>query len=83
MKRVPELEEEYGILIDLIRQDWMNCAKPFGWEVIQRRLAATSARCGEVRTRILEYLDRKNLKIDELDEQLKMIQIIRNGDGIP
>lgn len=83
LKRVPELVEEYGLLTDLIRQDWMNCAKPFGWEVIQRRLAATSARFGEVRTRILEYLNRRTLKIDELDEQLKIIQIIRNGDGIP
>lgn len=51
-------------------KDWRETAKPFGLEVIQRRNAGVAARLEETRRRILELLQGKIEKIEELDAAL-------------
>ncbi len=48
------------------RTQWLECAKPFGLEVIQHRNASLIARLEETARRIGEYLDGKIPEIDEL-----------------
>ena len=55
----------------LFAEDWRQTAKPFGLEVIQRRNAGAEARLKEARRLILELLQGKTDKIEELDAALE------------
>jgi len=50
------------------RKQWMDCAKPFGLEIIQQRNATLALRLEETALRIREYLEGAVDSIDELDE---------------
>ena len=52
------------------RNQWLNCAKPFGLERIQIRNAGLIARFEETALRIREYLDGKIDRIEELDNRM-------------
>ena len=52
------------------RNQWLNCAKPFGLERIQIRNAGLIARFEETALRIREYLEGKIDRIEELDNRM-------------
>ena len=53
------------------REDWRETAKPFGLEVAQRRNAGAAARLEETRRLILDLLQGKIGRIEELDAALE------------
>ena len=52
------------------RAQWLDCAKPFGLEVIQGRNAMQIARLEEAALRIREYLDGDIDRIEELEARI-------------
>ena len=52
------------------RAQWLDCAKPFGLEMIQLRNAGQIARLEETALRIREYLDDQINQIDELEARM-------------
>jgi len=52
------------------RQQWLDCAKPFGLETIQIRNAGVIARLEETALRIQEYLAGDILEIEEIEESM-------------
>lgn len=57
-------------LANSFRSNWMACAKPFGLEVIQMRLAAISQGFRELSRRLQEYLEGTVSTLEELDANL-------------
>ncbi len=62
------------------RAQWLDCAKPFGLEVIQGRNAMQAARLEETALRIREYLDGDVDRIEELEARIAHTGIC-NGFG--
>lgn len=63
-------------LVLSLREMWMKRNKPFGFEMLQSRLAGGIARYEEVITRIKEYQEGKVEKIDELEEVATKFQYL-------
>ncbi len=83
MDLIPSIRNGIEAFAGWYRSDWMRTARPFGLEVIQRREAGLSARFGEVQTRILEYLDGKRGRIEELDSALKIESAVKESGFAP
>lgn len=62
-----EIETLTNRLADLRAEIWMRDDKPFGYEVLDIRMAGVSARCKSARHRIQNYLDEKIDSIPELE----------------
>lgn len=71
-----ELKEKLLVFDRLHRESWLSCARPFGLEVIQIRLAGQAARLDECRTRLLEFLDGKCETLPEFDESMKPMPVV-------
>ena len=54
------------------RRQWLDCAKPFGLEILQGRTAALIARLEECERRIMEYLGGALDNIAELEARLPL-----------
>jgi hexosaminidase len=57
-------------LAESFRSSWFACAKPFGLEVIQMRLAAIALQFRELARRLRQYLDGQVETLDELDANI-------------
>ena len=68
---------------DAFRADWLNSAKPFGLEVIQRRNAGVAVRYRELRRVLLDYLNGTLSGIAELDASLQAASDIQRKDFLP
>ena len=70
-ERVPAALTALRAFDRYFREDWRETAKPFGLEVIQRRNAGAAARLEETRRLILDLLQGKIDRIEELDAALE------------
>lgn len=67
IQSLSEIETLTNRLADLRAEIWMRDDKPFGYEVLDIRMAGVSARCKSARHRIQNYLDEKIDSIPELE----------------
>ncbi|QVK18367.1 family 20 glycosylhydrolase [Mycoplasmatota bacterium] len=63
-------------LTESFRTMWMSRYKPFGFEVIQSRLATIMIRLEETKRRVYEYENKETSNIIELEEKAKHSQYI-------
>ena len=65
-----EVRKRLNIFIKAFEKQWMMDNKPHGFDVQEMRLGALLYRLGSCRRRILDYVNGKIDRIDELDEEL-------------
>ena len=80
---IPGILYRIGEFDELFRADWLETAKPFGLEVIQRRNAGLVARYREMRRVLLEFLDGTLPQIAELDASLEAAPAVRETGFTP
>ena len=80
---IPGILYRIGEFDELFRADWLETAKPFGLEVIQRRNAGLVARYRELRRVLLEFLDGTLPQIAELDASLEAAPAVRETGFTP
>ena len=66
---LPSLLKCHDDFVNSYRTQWLECAKPFGLEVMQNRFAGTRERYLESGRRVQDFLDQKIDCIEELEPQ--------------
>ncbi|MFD1175564.1 beta-N-acetylhexosaminidase [Paenibacillus puldeungensis] len=66
---LPDLYQKVDELRLSHRKSWMMAYKPFGWEVLDLRYGGVMARIKSVRDRLLDYVDGRVDRLEELDEE--------------
>lgn len=80
---IPGILCRIGEFDELFRADWLETAKPFGLEVIQRRNAGLAARYRELRRLLLEFLGGTLPRIAELDASQEAASAVRETGFTP
>lgn len=73
--------EKLKVFKDAYRSAWMTYNKPFGYEVHDIRLGGNIARFESAKVRILEYLEGKIEKLEELEEERLYLDCFPYGEG--
>ena len=71
-KEIPAMVRLLEQLTDSLRSIWLERNKPFGFEVVQIRMAGTIARCWEMDRRLAEYLAGRVNSLPELDANISV-----------
>lgn len=76
---LPELISRVEKLRLAHRKMWMLTYKPFGWEVLDIRYGGLKARIQSAGDRLLDYVEGRELKLDELEAN----RLIFDQNGVP
>ena len=73
-EELPRLIELYETLLQIMRRQWREVYKPFGYEVLCFRMGGLVMRIKDIIDTLQDYCDGKISRIPELEEELLTTQ---------
>jgi len=81
-EQLPELSKRIRDLRDAHRNQWFKINKPFGWEVLDIRYGGLSYRVDSAIKRLVDYLEGRIERIEELEEERLYFDGPERDEGI-